>query len=150
MFTDTVSVNGSDFAIPRHYGSMYTMADYKNTSHNMYFTAGFAATDRLHLHGTVNMNMSTSEYDAVEMPDVTDRLEGDLTHSDLSFDTMPSYSNLEYTILNVQGGFEYLVSSGVTFTAEGVYVDMTDDGGWVYGLETGNFFTLLTGVRIDF
>ena len=47
-------------------------------------------------------------------------------------------------------GTELTVSPGVTLTADGEYAELTDDAGWVYGLESGSLFMIRTGVRLDF
>jgi hypothetical protein len=126
------------------------MVDYRNQSHNLFFTANVAPTDQLRLHGKVNFNLATAELDQVVMPDVTTREGFDLNHQDFSFDEMHEYSNLDYELLNLSAGVEYLLGEGVTFTADLDYADLTDNAGYVYGIESGSFSTIRTGVRFEF
>lgn len=126
------------------------MTDYKSDAHNIYVNATFLPMEKFRMTTTVSYNMSKGEMDQVIMPDITDRLDGDLTHQDFSFDNMHEYSNLEYSIIRLSASLEYLLSQGVTFTADVDYADLTDDQGYVYGDESGSMFMIRTGFRFEF
>jgi hypothetical protein len=141
----------------RHYGSMYTMADYKSKVHNIYFNANYAATEKMRLFGTVTYNMAEAALDEVLMPDVSDRLVNpnvaggvDLTHANFDFEEMPTYSDFDYKMLSFQLGLSYKITPTLTFTADGKYADLTDDAGYVYGTETGSFYVVRSGFKVDF
>lgn len=138
-----------------HYGSMYTMTDYKSKVHNIYFTANFMATNRLRVFGSVIYNKSEATLDEVVMPDVEDRLidsEGNpsLENALLTYPNMDEYSDLDYGLLNLSLGFEYRILPHVVFSADGAYADLTDDGLYVFGDESGSYFFVRTGLRVDF
>lgn len=133
-----------------HYGSTYAMADYKSEVHNLYATASFAATSQLRLNGTVSYNLSTASYDPVEMPDVSSKLEGALGHQDFSFDQLHEYSDFDYALLRFGLAAEYAFTPTVSVTGEVDYADLTDNTGYVYGIESGSFLTLRSGVRVVF
>jgi len=129
---------------------MYAMADYETKASNVYVSVAGQATPRLRTTGALVYSMSTASYERVIMPDVTDRLEGHLGNQDFTFDEMNTYSNLDYSYVQGSLGFEYLLMNGLTFTIDGLYADLTDDAGWVYGIETGSFFQIRSGFRVDF
>ncbi len=126
------------------------MTDYTSDAHNIYVNATFLPMEKVRMTTTVSYNKSKGEMEQVNMPDITDRLEGDLTHQDFSFDEMHEYSNLEYSIIRLSASLEYLLSPGFTLTADVDYADLTDDQGYVYGNESGSMFTIRTGVRFEF
>ena len=129
---------------------MYTMADYETKASNVYVSATGQATERLRMNGSLTYSKSTASYETVIMPDVTDRLDGELGNQDFTFEEMDTYSNLDYSLIQGALGFDYLLAAGLTFTVDGLYADMTDDAGWVYGIETGSYFQIRSGFRIDF
>ncbi len=129
---------------------MFTMADYETKGTNVYLSVSGAPTEKLRVTSTLVYNKSTGEYDPVVMPDVTARLAGDLTHQDFTFDHMHEYSNLDYSLMQLSLGGEYLVAKGVTFTVNGDYADLSDDAGYVYGDESGSLFMVRSGFRLDF
>ena len=145
----------TDLLEPIHYGSVYTMADYKTKSTNVYLAINGSPTPKLGVHGTFAYTMSTGEYDAVNMPDpsyrtVTTDGQDELLNANYDFTLMPTYSNLDYSIFRLSAGTSYLVSPGVTWTLDFDYADLTDDGQWVYGDESGSYYIVRTGVQFDF
>lgn len=134
----------------QHFGSEYAMTDYKSDAHNIFVNATFLPMEKVRFSTTVSYNISKAEMDPVIMPDITDRLEGFLSHMDFSYDEMHEYSNLDYKILRLAASMEYAISPGVTFTADADYADLTDDQGYVYGDESGSMFIIRTGFRFEF
>jgi hypothetical protein len=126
------------------------MADYKTSSHNIYLTTSYMPTGKLNLSGTFGYNKSKTDLATVVMPDITDRLNGDLSNLDFSFDHMQEYSNLDFELLTVALGGEYALSPGVILTADIEYADLTDNTGYVYGVESGSLLFVRTGVRLSF
>lgn len=126
------------------------MADYETKSQTAYLNITGNPIEKLRVFGNLVYSASTGEYEQVVMPDVSARLGGDLGHQDFTFDDMHEYSNLDYTLMQLSGGFDYLLSPGVTFTVNGDYIDLTDDTGWVYGNETGSLMMVRSGIRVDF
>jgi len=129
---------------------MYTMADYETNAQNVYLTVAGTPARKLRVTTTLVYNKSTAEYDRVVMPDVSDRLNGALSHQNFEFDEMHEYSNLDYSLIRLSLGFSYLLADNVTFTADGQYADLTDDAGYVYGAESGQFFMIRSGIGLTF
>ena len=142
--------------VTRHYGSTYTMSDYESKVHNIYFTANYMPMEKLRVFGSLIYNMAEASLDEVVMAippaSQTEDSEGDegLENANYDFSLMHDYSNLDYTMLNFNVGFEYRLTSRMTFTTDGTYIDLTDDEGYVYGDETGSFFMIRSGFKIDF
>jgi hypothetical protein len=134
---------------------MYTMADYTTNVHTLYLNGSVQATDRLRLNGMVSYDMSKGELGQVNMPNVTDRLqssEGDpeLIDQDFTFEHMNEYSDLDYKILRLNGGFEYDLMPGLTWTVDGTFADLTDDAPYVYGDESGSYYWISSGIWLKF
>ena len=43
-----------------------------------------------------------------------------------------------------------LLAPGLTLSADGEFADLTDDGVYVYGDESGSYYMIRTGIRLDF
>ncbi len=133
-----------------HYGSVYTMSNYESKVHNAYFTANFMAMPELRIFGTVAYNKAEASLDEVIMPDVEDRLDGALENQDFTFEDLPSYADLDFSMVNLQLGFEYRFTPRVTWTADGTYGDLTDNAPYIFGDESGSIVIVRSGLKIDF
>ncbi|MCD6250263.1 MAG: hypothetical protein J7J98_08045 [candidate division Zixibacteria bacterium] len=133
-----------------HFGSLYTMADYETKAQNVYLSISGSPTAKLRLSSTLMYNKSTGEYDQVNMPDPSIEVSSTLVDQDFTFDDMHEYSNLDYSMIQVSLGLSYKLADGVTFTADGEYADLTDDAGYVYGIESGSLFMVRSGMKFDF
>ncbi len=85
-----------------------------------------------------------------EMPAVPQEVTNNIAAADYDFSSINQYSDLDYTQFSVSVGAEYVLSPKVSLTADVVYSDLTDDKGYVYGVETGSFYVVRTGVKIGF
>jgi hypothetical protein len=150
LFTDTVSVAGDSVILPRHFGSLYSMADYTSEAHNIYLTTSFMATPKLNLTGSINYNMSKGELEQVTMPEMELGADTILSHQDFTFDEMHNYSKLDFGFMQFGFGAEYQVSPRVLLSANADYADLKDNTGYVYGIESGSYFMIRSGVRIEF
>jgi hypothetical protein len=126
------------------------MTDYKSKVHNIYLTANFAATADLRMFGTVAFNKARASLDEVLMPDVENRLEGDLEDQDFTFEEMASYSDLDFELINVHLGFEYSLTPEVLWTTEGIFGSLWDYAPYVFEDESGSLLFVRSGVKIDF
>lgn len=70
--------------------------------------------------------------------------------ADYDFNSINQYSDLGYSQFTVSVGAEYALSPRVSLTADAAYSELTDDKGYVYGVETGSFYVVRTGVKIGF
>ena len=84
------------------------------------------------------------------MPDPSTEVSSTLVDQDFTFDHMHEYSNLDYSMMQISFGLSYKLTDGLTFTADGEYADLTDDAGYVYGIESGSLFMVRSGLRFDF
>ena len=84
------------------------------------------------------------------MTEVPQEVTDNIAAADYDFSSINQYSDLAYTQLGVSAGAEYALSPRISLTADAAYYDLTDDKGYVYGIETGSLFVIRTGVRIGF
>ncbi len=126
------------------------MADYENKASNMYFSTNFKATEKLRVFSTVSYYTAEGSLQEVLMPDVEARLDGDLENQDFDMENIPSYSDLDYEFLSFKLGFTYKLTDAVTWSADGDYVDLKDNQGYVYGIESGSYFMIRSGFKVDF
>ena len=133
-----------------HFGSLYTMADYKTKAQNVYLNISGTPTPKLRLTSTLMYNKSTGEYDRVNMPEPSHEVTSTLVDQDFTFDNMHEYSNLDYSMIQVSLGLSYKLADRITFTADGEYADLTDNAGYVYGIESGSLFMVRSGMKFDF
>ena len=126
------------------------MADYVSETHNVHFTVSYQPTMKLRFHAITGFNMSDGSLEEVIMPDISARLGGGLSHQDFTFDQMHTYSDLDYEFLRLSFGAEYKISPSVTATADVDYADLTDNTGYIFGVESGSYSMVRTGVRVDF
>lgn len=126
------------------------MTDYISKVHNIYASAFYRPTDKLRLFARVNYNNALAGLEAVIMPDIEARLGGDLENQTFEFEEMPTYSDLDYTMIRISGGFAYDLSPDVTFSVDADYSDLTDDKGYIFGIESGSYFMIRSGFKIGF
>ena len=84
------------------------------------------------------------------MPQVPSEVTDNIAAADYDFSYIGEYSDLDYSQVQVTLGAEYMVSSRVSVTGEASYIDLTDDQGYVYGIESGSFYVVRTGVKMGF
>ena len=108
------------------------------------------ANDRLNLSLDGNYIDSKGSLKMGEMPAVPQEVTDSIAAADYNFSSINQYSDLDYTQFSVSVGVEYLLSPRVSLTADAGYSDLTDNKGYVYGVETGSFYVVRTGVKIRF
>ncbi len=125
------------------------MVDYTTKNQTAFASISFIPATNVTFTGTFTYNKSTGLLDDFAV-NYEDKLRGDLTHSDFTFEETPSYSDIDYAYMNFALGMEYKFTPTVTFTADMDYADLKDEAGTVYGDESGSFFMIRSGVRFDF
>jgi hypothetical protein len=110
----------------------------------------FLASDRLNLNLSANYVDSRGTLNMGEMPQVPQEVTDNIAAADYDFSSINQYSDLAYAQFDVSVGAEYVLSPRVSLTADATYFDLTDDKGYVYGVETGSFYVVRTGVKIGF
>ncbi|HHM23699.1 MAG TPA: hypothetical protein ENJ23_01505 [Bacteroidetes bacterium] len=68
--------------------------------------------------------------------------------ADYNYGNMHDYSNLDYGLLHLTAAAEYALTSNVALTVDLNYYDLKDNQGWVYGVESGTFYVIRTGIRL--
>ncbi len=133
-----------------HYGSFFSETEYK--SETVSFSAGilFLASEKVNLTLDGNYIDSKGNLKMGEMPEVPQEVTDNIAAADYDFSSINEYSDLAYTQFNVSMGAEYMLSSRVSLTADATYSDLTDDKGYVYGIESGSIYVVRTGVKIGF
>jgi len=136
------------------------MVDYKTDVHTIYLSGAVQASPKLSLNGTVMFNLAKAEMDQVYFPvadidarttdDRIDPTESVLHHMNFDFSEMHDYSNLDYEMIRFGLGMQYQITPTITFTADGDYADLTDNEGYVYGDESGSYFMIRSGLRLQF
>jgi len=130
------------------------MTDYESKVHNLYASFDYKANEKLMFNGMVTLNKAESSLDEVQMPDsayIADRTGDDLIdNQDYDFTKLGSYSDMSYQLLDFKLGMAYKLTPTITFTADGEYADLTDDKGYIFGNESGSFFMIRTGFKLDF
>ena len=102
------------------------------------------------LFGTVVYNRSKGELDQVNMPDVEDRLDGQLEHMDYDFSEMHNYSKVDFAMWRLTLGADYRVSAEWKATLDVNYAHLDDSAPYVYGSESGSFYVIRAGARLNF
>lgn len=110
----------------------------------------FLATDRLNLSLSGNYVDSRGTLKMGEMPPVLQEVTDNIAAADYDFSSINQYSDLAYAQFDLSVGAEYTLSPRVSLTADATYIDLTDDEGYVYGIESGSFYVVRTGVEIGF
>ncbi len=73
-----------------------------------------------------------------------------IEHLDYTFDDMHNYSDLNYLLIQVSAGVTYTFENGIQWMVEGIYHDLDDRTGYVFGDESGSILVIRSGVQIDF
>ena len=96
-----------------------------------------------------NYSKSDSSFDQIMMPAVTDpEILSTIAHSYYDYSMINGYSDLSYEFFNIALGLEYKFSNRTAFFIQGNYYDLNDFQGYVYGNESGSFYTMRVGFRI--
>lgn len=110
----------------------------------------FVATEKLNLFANVTYNMAEASLQDVVMPELDSEIADHLENQDFDYTNLPTYSDFDYKLLKLAGGFGYKLSPQVTLHVDGEYDDLTDDAGYVYGNESGSYFVVRSGIKINF
>ena len=129
------------------------MVDYENKVHNLYLSASFRPSEKMSLHGKVNYNKAEASMDQINMvtgQELLDRLHGELVDMDYDFTGANAYSDFDYKYMTFSGGVKYKLTPTLTYTVDGSYTDLTDDQGYVFGVESGAYFMVRSGFYLSF
>jgi hypothetical protein len=88
--------------------------------------------------------------DPVELPDLTDQLEGELEHMDYDLSEINQYSKVDFGLLRLTVGMDYRFTSLWKGTFDVTYADLSDDAPYVYGNESGSYWVARAAARMNF
>ncbi len=134
----------------KHYGSYFIDTEYKNDAISLSAAILFLPTAKLNLSLSGNYLNAKGSLETGAMPQVPSEVTDNIAAADYDYSYIGQYSDLDYTQVQLTLGAEYAVSSRVSLTGEASYIDLTDDQGYVYGIESGSFYILRTGVKMEF
>jgi hypothetical protein len=69
---------------------------------------------------------------------------------DYNFDQMHEYSNIDFTLWQLELGGEYKISPVWRITASAGVADLADSQPYVYGDESGTIYVVRAGARMGF
>jgi hypothetical protein len=110
----------------------------------------FHATKALDLSLGGSYTQSTASFSVIEMPTPAAEVTDEIPASDYDYSTIQNYSDLSYGYTTASVGAIYTFSPRVAFTMNFDYYDLTDDQGYVYGVESGSLYIIRTGFRISY
>lgn len=117
---------------------------------NLHGGLTFHATKALDLSLGGSYTQSTASFSAIEMPTPAAEVTDEIAASDYDYSMIQNYSNLSYGYITASIGAIYAFSRRVAFTMNFDYYDLTDDEGYVYGVESGSLYIVRTGFRISY
>lgn len=126
------------------------MADYESKAHNLDFSVNYHPTAKLGLFGRVNYSMSEAAMAQVTMSENEDLIDGELGDQDFTFDNLHTYNDLDYEMLQFDAGVKYKLQPNLALTLDGTYADLTDNAGYIFGIESGSYFMVRSGLMFTF
>lgn len=92
---------------------------------------------------------SKAYFDKIMMPEVPE-VEAEIAPGYYSFDMIDEYSDLAYSQMELEFGGEFRLAEKVTLNGRLSYIDLSDDEGYVYGVESGSLTVVRTWINIGF
>jgi hypothetical protein len=126
--------------------------DYVSDVHTFMASANYNPLPRLSFNIGAAYSLAYSEMKNVSFssdPHTNgDRLDTDTgwegTYDVANNNDMESYSNLDYTVWDINVGASYAINKRVGITVNYLYTDVQDDDPYVYGNEGGQYQSLMT------
>ena len=140
-----MNVTGGDGG-PKHYGSLMTTTDYSSEAHIASAGFTFRASPQWRFHAQGNIYKTTAEFDAPVMPGISEEAHEAIHAGIWDYTGMVDYSDLDFEQFDVTVGGEYQFSARTRIKLSATYRDLTDNAGYVYGLETGTLWIVRGGV----
>lgn len=140
-----LNVTGGDGG-PKHFGSLLTITDYSSDAH--VFSSGItfrpSALWTLQLRG--NAILTTASFDPPQMPGVTAEVEEQIHAGLWDYSMIDQYSDIDFQQYDVSADGSYQLTPKVRLNLGATYRDLTDNQGYVYGLESGSLWIVRTGL----
>jgi hypothetical protein len=124
------------------------VTDYANQSNVAALGVTFQPKPAFTLSLQGSMIMSTAEFDPVIMPDAPEEVLEAIEAADYDYSMINEYSNLDYEQLDLSLNGSYQFSPRLRLDAGITYLDLTDNAGYVYGVESGSLWIVRAGIEI--
>ncbi len=134
-----------------HFGSLYAETDYTSKGQVVSANLSYQMTPKLAVKLDGAFSHTEAAFDPINMPVTPERLEAEevIHAAQYDYSTINNYSDLDYDFLNLRLGLDYSLSPSFGLTFDVDYYDLTDNQGYVYGVESGSFYVVRTGFRIN-
>jgi hypothetical protein len=124
------------------------LTDYTSTAQVASLGITFQPEPQLTLNLSGNFIRSQAEFDPVMMPAVGEEILEQIHQADYDYSGIHEYSNFEYEQLEATLGAVYKLNARTEIHGEATYFDLTDNEGYVYGVESGSVWIIRAGVRL--
>lgn len=121
--------------------------DYSSESHIISANLYYKPSDVMKFFMTGNYSKSDSSFDPIVMPVVDQAILDSIVQSYYDYSMIHTYSDLSYGFLNLSLGLEYQLSESMAFLFDVRYYDLNGYESYVYGDESGSFYTIRVGFR---
>ena len=88
--------------------------------------------------------------DIISSSEVPDVVYDSIPAANYDYNLINQYSDLSYSQLNLSFGTEYILSDKISWIFDAEYYDLSDNEGYVYGIETGSLYVIRSGFKIGF
>jgi len=123
-----------------------TSTDYTSEAHIASVGFAFQASPQWRFSANGNIYKTTAEFAAPVMPEVSEEAQEQIHGGLWDYTGMVEYSDLDFEQFDVTFGGEYQISPRTNIQVSTTYRDLTDNQGYVYGLETGSLWIVRGGV----
>ena len=134
----------------KHYGSFFAETEYKNESVSFSANLLFLATKKVNFTLNGSFVHSQGSMDIIRASEVPDVVYDSISAADYNYNLINQYSDLAYSQFNISLGTEYILSDKISWVFDVEYYDLSDDKGYVYGIETGSLYVIRSGLKIGF
>jgi hypothetical protein len=125
------------------------ITDYSSDAHVASLGFTFQPAPQWRFHAQGNVLKTTAEFDPPEMPEVSEEAHEAIESGNWDYTGIVAYSNLDFEQFDLTAGGTYQLSPRVRLQLEATYRDLTDNAGYVYGIESGSLWIVRGGVGID-
>ncbi len=132
----------------KHYGSYFIDTDYQNDAVSLSAAIMFLPTAKLNLTLGGSYLGTKGSLEMGPMPPVPSEVVENIAAAYYDYSFIGGYSDLDYKYVQITVGADYALSGNVSLTGEASYINLDDSQGYVYGIESGSFYVLRTGVRV--
>ena len=132
--------------------------DYDSDVHTFMVAANYNPLPRLSFNAGASYSIAESEMKNVDFAsdphtdgdrlDAASRWKG--TYDPAYNNNMESYSNLDYTVWEIEAGMSYAINNHVGVNVSYLFSEVQDDDQYVYGDESGQYQSLMTYLTFRF